>query len=114
MFAQTIRCDFQNQGTEENRGLMAVLMPKWDCANEFRPMIASAINCLKAVFEPGVLSASSQDSTKTNTPLPQTFDQFLKQNAVQEKASESIQSLLVLAIALLGAMSLCVWWFLRR
>jgi type IV secretory pathway VirB2 component (pilin) len=60
------------------------------------------------------LSVSSQGSSKTNAALPGTYDEFLKQNAAQEKTGESVQTLAVLVIVLLGAMWLCRKWFLRR
>jgi hypothetical protein len=60
------------------------------------------------------LSVSSQGSSKANAGLPGTYDEFLKQNAAQEKTGESVQTLAVLAIVLLVAMWLCRRWFLRR
>ncbi len=124
MFAQTIRYDSENRAMADNRELMVFQLLKVSYANDSSPMIVMMIGRLKAVFEPGtpadvasgmpVLSATSQGSPNTNTALPPTFDGFLKQNAAQEKTSESLQTVGVLAVVLLGVISLCRWWFLRR
>jgi hypothetical protein len=60
------------------------------------------------------LSASTEVSTNTAGALPRTYNEFLAQNAANEKSSESFQTLGVLALVLLVALALAGRWLLRR
>ena len=59
------------------------------------------------------LSVSSQAANAAGA-LPQTYDQFLAQNAANEKNSEATQTFGVVVIGLLVVLALVGRWLLRR
>jgi len=58
--------------------------------------------------------ASARASTSASGAYPATFDEFLKQNAANEKSHEVIRTLVILLIGILAAIWLLKRWLLPR